>query len=236
MLPLAARAADTITLTSGEWQPYISEKLPHYGPLTRIITEAFALEGVQVRYVFRPWNRAFIEGDSGGANGTILWSESGPGLAGERERRYHYSDVVFEGQSVFFHLKRYPFRWTSFDRLAGVRMGGTAGYDYLFAGHKDITIDRTAPSDELNFRKLAAGRFDVFPADLNAGREIMRTTLTPEQAALITWDPRPFNTTRYHLLLNRRGGDNERYLALFNRGLKKLKDSGKYAEYLQTLK
>ena len=229
-----ARAGEVITVTSSEWLPYTSEHLPHYGPLSRIISEAFALEGVEVRYVFRPWSRAYAEAAADMSNGSILWSTSG--RDSDRQRRFYFSDVVFDGQSVLFHLKSYPFRWTGYEQLAGVRMGGTAGYEYTFDKYPYIQMDRSAVSDELNFRKLAAGRFDVFPANLDVGREIMRTALTPEQAARITWDPNPYNITHYHLMLNKRNKDNRRYVDLFNKGLRRLKESGKYTEYLQELK
>ena len=233
-LSAAAGAGEIITLTNSEWAPYTSQQLPHFGPLSRVVTEAFALEGVEVRYVFRPFGRAYAEAAEGYANGTILWSTSG--RDSDRQRRFHFSDVVFDGQSVLFHLKSYPFRGSGYQQLVGVRMGGTAGYEYTFDKYPDIIMDRTAVTDEQNFRKLAAGRFDVFPANLDVGRAIMRKVLTPEQAASITWDPNPYNITHYHLMMNKRNKDSLRYLALFNKGLKRLRESGKYDAYLQELK
>lgn len=233
-LSTGAGAAEIVTLTNCEWAPYTSQQLPHYGPMSRIVTEAFALEGVQVRYVFRPTGRAYAEAAEDHANGAVFWSTSH--RDSDRQRRFYFSDVVFDGQSVLFHLKGYPFRWHGYEQLAGVRMGGTAGYEYTFDKYPYIQMDRTAVSDELNFRKLAAGRFDVFPANLDVGRAIMRSVLTPEQADLITWDATPYNVTHYHLMLNRKNRNNPRLLVLFNKGLKRLKDSGKYADYLRELK
>lgn len=231
LLSMHARAGEVITLASGEWLPYISEKSAHHGPISRIVTEAFALEGIEVKYVFRPWSRAYVEAAADSANGTIVWSAAKRDTT--RRRDFYFSDVVFEGKSVLFHLK--TFRWDG-KSLAGMRVGGTAGYEYSFDKDPRIKIDRAAVSDELNFRKLLAGRFDLFPASLDVGRHIMRTELSPEQAGLITWDPKAYNVTEYHLLLNKKNPANSRYLALFNQGLKKLKDSGKYAAYLQPLK
>jgi len=234
MLSAGARAAEVIMLTNSEWVPYTSQQLPHNGTLSRIVSEAFALEGVEVRYVFRPFGRAYAEAATGYAHGSILWSTSG--RDSDRQRRFIFSDVVFDGRSVLFHLKSYPFRWQGYAQLAGVRMGGTAGYEYAFDKYPYISMDRTAVTDEANFRKLAAGRLDVFPANMDVGRAIMRNVLTPEQAELVTWDPNPYNITHYHLMLNKLNKDNPRYLALFNKGLKRLRDSGKYDEYLQVLK
>lgn len=233
LLPLAPRAEQVVTLAGGEWLPYISQTLPHYGPLARIVSEAFALEGVRVNYTFRPWSRSFAEAADGQADGTLVWSVLD--ADSDRGRRFLRSDVVFHSQSVIFHLKSYPFRWRGEQSLAGMRIGGTAGYEYQFDKATQNRMDLSAPTDTLNFRKLLAGRFDVFPANLDVGLWIMRTELPPAQAGLIAWDPRPYHIGHYHLLLNKRNPDNERNMALFNRGLKRLRASGKYQQYLRGL-
>jgi polar amino acid transport system substrate-binding protein len=233
-LSAGTHAGEVITLANSEWAPYTSQHLPHYGPMTRIVTEAFALEGIEVRYIFRPYSRAYAEAATDHVHGTLFWSTSG--RDSDRQRRFYFSDVVFDGRSVLFHLKSYPFHWTGYQQMTGVRMGGTSGYEYTFDKYPDIVMDRTAVTDEQNFRKLAAGRFDVFPANLDVGRAIMRSTLTPEQAELITWDPNPYNITHYHLMLNKINKNNPRYLTLFNKGLKRLKESGRLDQYLQALK
>ena len=38
-----AQTLKTIRLTNGEWQPYLSKDVPHYGFASHIVTEAFAL-------------------------------------------------------------------------------------------------------------------------------------------------------------------------------------------------
>lgn len=229
--PLFCRAEQVVTLTGGEWLPYISQTLPHYGPIARIVTEAFALEGVRVNYVFRPWSRAFAEAANDLAHGSAVWSVSTDDS--DRVRLFHRSEIVFNSQSVFFHLKSYPFQWRGERSLADMRIGGTAGYEYQFDKATLLRMDRSATTDALNFNKLLVGRFDVFPANLDVGLWIMRTNLSPQQAALIAWDPRPFHLAHYHLLLNKKNPANQRYMALFNRGLKRLRDSGKYAQYME---
>ena len=53
-----AQAQDTILLTTGKWQPYTSKSAPHYGIASHVVTEGFALVGVEVEYGFSPWKRA----------------------------------------------------------------------------------------------------------------------------------------------------------------------------------
>ena len=50
--------AEKITLANGEWAPYLSENLKHYGYISRIVKEAFEEEGYEVEYVFLPWKRS----------------------------------------------------------------------------------------------------------------------------------------------------------------------------------
>ena len=117
-LGLAAPAvrADGITLTSGEWRPFLSEQLPHHSVLSRIVSEAFALEGVTVHYTFRPWARAFAEAQQGKAQGSVVWSEGAPGS--RRNRDFHFGDLVYEDKSSFFYRKVFPFTWTNIFELA----------------------------------------------------------------------------------------------------------------------
>ncbi len=51
LLGSRAMARDSIRITTGEWPPYISESLPGYGVVSRIVTEAFKLENIRVEFV-----------------------------------------------------------------------------------------------------------------------------------------------------------------------------------------
>ncbi|MGW8391859.1 substrate-binding periplasmic protein [Pseudoduganella sp. HUAS MS19] len=229
-VPLAR--AETITLSNGEWLPYLSATLPHYGAVSRIVSEAFALEGITVNYVFRPWPRAYAEAQRGLVDGSLVWSV-GPPTTG-RAREFLSSDTVLEAQSVFFHRKGYSFSWTRDADLAGLRIGGVAGYEYRFEDVPGVRLDR-APTEELNFRKLVAGRVDVVPASLDVGRYILRTKFRPEEAAGITVAAGRYNTTQYRLIMRRADAANALYIERFNRGLRKLKESGRYDQYMADL-
>ena len=63
---------NSVRLSSGEWPPYTSENLPHFGLASRIVTEAFALKGITVEYgTFR--GRALLNSPRM-ASGTVRWS------------------------------------------------------------------------------------------------------------------------------------------------------------------
>ncbi|MFC4158440.1 substrate-binding periplasmic protein [Chitinimonas lacunae] len=220
-----AQAAEEVSLTNGEWPPYQSEHEPHYGIASHIVTEAFAQEGIKVRYSFMPWKRAYIEAEEGRHDGSLVWT-----YEPERGEKFLFSDAVFEGKSVFFHLKKFPFEWKTFDDLTKVRVGGTLGYKYEFEKNPAIQVDR-ANSDVDSFRKMLKDRFDIFPSDLKVGYATLRANFTPAEVNQITHHPRAYNVVTYHLILNKKNPRSAKLMAAFNRGLKKLRDSGRYAEY-----
>ncbi|WP_137938593.1 transporter substrate-binding domain-containing protein [Chitinivorax sp. B] len=224
LLPLPCVSAD-ITLTNGEWPPYLTEYEPGYGIASRIVTDAFAEVGIRVNYVFRPWKRAYKEAEAGIHEGSVVWS-----YEEERAQKFLFSDSIFEGQSVFFHLKRVPFQWQTYDDLARFRIGGSLGYEYEF--EKLLNIKVTHAGDDLsNFRKLLAGHIDIFPSDREVGYAILRRHFSKDELAQFTHHPKVYNSVTYHLILNKQHARNAGLMVRFNQGLKKLRDSGKYNGY-----
>lgn len=228
--PACALAAERITLTAGDWRPYLGKDDPHQGVAAKIVSEAFALEGIQVTYVFSSWTRAYAEAEQGKADGSVIWIEQA-----ERAERFHYSDPVFEAKTVLFHLKDSGFDWQRLTDLYGTTVGGTVGYMYQFEPNPNIRVDR-GPTDEAGFRKLLGKRFPVFISDLAAGQAVIDTHFASADAQRITFHARPLKLTTYHLILPKKLSRSRDLLERFNRGLKRLRGSGKHAEYLAHLR
>lgn len=227
---LTVKATETIRLTTGEWPPYLSEELKHYGFVSHIVKEAFELEGIKVEYIFRPWKRAYKDALVGKYDGSVVWSKNP-----ERERSFYYSDVVVTGQSVFFHLKSYSFDWQGPEDLVGLNIGGTLGYKYdlleTLEEKGKIKIHRVA-TDQQNYGMLLLERIDIFQQDLDAGYDWLQDNLLKSEIARFTHHPKAIVNDNYHLILSRNLPENERLITLFNRGLKRLKESGKYQQYI----
>ncbi|WP_200373846.1 substrate-binding periplasmic protein [Thiocystis violacea] len=223
-------AEDRIRLTNGEWPPYFSSHLKHYGVGSRIVSEAFAMEGVRVEYGFFPWKRSLKLAEEGTWDGAVGWDKNP-----ERERKFHVSLPVWEAPWVFFHLKSLSFDWIDFDDLRDLRIGGTLGYMYsrgFFEAESSgrIKVERTT-SDELNFKKLRGGRIDVFPQLMDIGYFQLHELYDPETVDLFTHHDIPIGKHCDYLLLSRHGERNTEMMERFNRGLKKLRQSGKYEQY-----
>ena len=232
LFPTAALAEGTIRITNGEWSPYLSEKLKYYGVASRIVTEAFSLEGIKAEYGFFPWKRALLLAQKGKWDGSVVWS-----YTEDRAKDFYYSDPVVKCKWVFFYLKTTSFDWKVIDDLRGFRIGGTLGYKYNpdFEAAEEagrIKVYRV-PKDEQNFEKLIKGRIDIFLQDIDVGYEMLNNLFPEEKVRLFTHHPKPIKDTGFHLLLSKQVEKNKEMLTLFDRGLKRLKESGKIEQYLK---
>jgi polar amino acid transport system substrate-binding protein len=230
--PAGAAWAEEIVLSNGDWLPYLSESLPGYGVISRMVSDAYASQGIKVRYVFRPWPRALAEARQLRVDGSVVWSPGKPDS--DRTRDFLYTDVIFHGRSTFFHLKAVPFAWNDWPDLARWRIGGSAGYEYRFEKTPDVRIDR-GPTDEHCLRKLLAKRIDACAMVEEVGKYVMRVRMTPAEAAQISINSKPYGSTAYHLILPKGLPNSERMRIAFNKGLQKLKDDGSYQRYMRDL-
>ena len=222
-----AEPAKTIRLTNGEWQPYLSKDVPHFGIASHIITEAFALVGIEVEYGFFPWSRAMKLAKEGTWDGTAVWGDSE-----ERRQNFQFTEPVVPSTFVFFHLRSTQFDWNTYEDLRDVKVGGTVEYFYsdefeaAEAGGV-FRITRTR-SDEVGLKNLLKGRIDVFPGELMVTYAQIRDTFSEEQVALFTHHPKRIIEKPLYLFLSKKVPGNEQMRDLFNEGLKLLKESGKY--------
>jgi polar amino acid transport system substrate-binding protein len=208
--------------------------LPHYGLASRIISTAFALEGIKVEFGFFPWLRAIHLAKLGAWQGTAVW-RSTP----EREQNFYLSEPVITSQYVFFHLNSLPFDWRDFPDLMPYRIGATLGYKYgaTFTEMEQtglLQVERVT-TDKQNFQRLLHGRIDLFPHNLIVGYQQI-SQLPLQERSRITHHPKTFEPSGLSLLLSRTDPANTSLLDRFNRGLKKLKESGVIEEWRQELK
>ena len=232
----AAPATETIHITTGEFPPWSSEKLKHGGFTSHVISEAFKLEGYAVEFTFFPWSRVYESAKDGNEfQATSYWYPSE-----ERAQEFHYSDALQIDKMVFFYLKDKPLPdWETLDDLKGKRIGATREYTYTKefwdakeSGRLDIEVANT---DELNFKKLLKGRIDTFPTGPLSGQKVLRAKFGLEAADKVAIHGKPLVAPTAHLLFSKRLEKTEELVATFNRGLAKLKESGRIAQFQEDL-
>lgn len=231
LFSLQSQAQETLRITVGEWSPYLSKELPHNGFLARIITEAFAYEDIAVQWHFFPWSRAMLYAKRGKAEASAVWRHSD-----ERDRHFVYSDSILTSANVFFHLKKRSFDWDNIHQLKGLTIGTTTSYSYGSTFDKAaadglFNID-TTPSELQNFKKLLRGKIDLLPSNKFVGHQILMEQLGAQQAKRLTYHPKYIQPKTLHLLFSRVTGNSKYFSKRFNAGLKKLRISGKYKQYM----
>lgn len=227
-----AHAREVVDLANGEWPPYLSQHLPNYGVVSRIITEAFALQGIEVRYGFFPWRRAIAMARAGDWNGTPVWIKST-----ERLQSFLLSDPIVQAECHFFHRRNMQFDWSTIEDLAPYRIGISNDYFYGEEFHdaidKGLLTVESVPSDEQNFRKLLGERIDIFQIDGVAGRTLLRLRFSGADAEKIIIHRKPLYSEPMHLMLNKDKPENRQLMKEFNAGLRKLRASGRLDAFLK---
>lgn len=228
-----AEAGEKVRLANGEWPPFTSEKLKHYGVYSHIVTEAFALEGLKVEYQFFPWARSYHNVKEGTWDGSLTWAQTP-----EKKKYVFFSDPVLLHKKVIFHLKPFKFNWRKIDDLKGLRIGAIRGYTYgeefdQAAKSGSLHVEYTT-NEMQNLKKLMTHRIQIFPSDIDVGYDLIRTRFTPEEAGLFTHHEKPIQKAYTCVIFTKKNPEKSReLLAIFNRGLKKLKESGLYAKLME---
>lgn len=231
--PCPAAGVGRVRLTSGEWPPYLSENIAHFGLVSLLVSSAFTEEGVAVEYGFFPWLRSLELARSGEWDGSVIWLRNS-----EREHDFLFSDPVYFSCQAFFHRRDRPFDWNCYEDLRGVKIGVSLGYSYgnkfdrmLENGELDVDVAQT---DRMNMNKLLSGRIDIFPINVEIGYYLLRADFPPGLANLVTHHPRLLiNNRALHLIVPRGLPRSRTILQVFNRGLKKLHDSGAFDRLVQ---
>ena len=140
----------------------------------------------------------------------------------EREPYFYASDDLWVAPWVFFHLKTFSFGWETIDDLKGIKIGGTLEYmytpEFLRAERSGILTIERAPTDQMGFKKLQAGRIELFPQIVAIGYHQLQEMFDPKTVKLFTHHPKPFGMHIEQLLLSKKHKRSRHLVQLFNRG------------------
>ena len=227
-------AAENIRFTNGEYPPFCSEKLPYYGLWSHIVSEAFAQEGFTVEYGFFPWKRSIVLVANGEWDGTLAFSKTP-----ERLQTLQFSETPIGDVSVvLFYRKNYKFDWKTVDDLQGHRIGVMQGYataEELEQFKKlggNVTVEY-ATTEVQNFKKLLADRIDIFPVVEEVAIKVLHNNFTQEEIDKLTTHPVPFKKKQLYVVFSKKNKQPEVLYQAFERGMKKLKQSGRYNQMIK---
>lgn len=225
-IQLVTASEGTFTVAAGEWPPFIGKKINHNGIVGSIISESFANEGMDIGYAFYPWKRAMEQAKKGDDDATAPWS-----MTEQRNKDFYFSEPIIEEVNILLHRKDSTLKWNDITDLSQYKIGGTIGYFYgkefeEAEKNKTLQVQRTN-KDITNLKKLLAGRVDIFVVEKNVANAMINK-LTAQQKSELVMNEKPLNTRNLYLLFSKSKSSNQDKVTAFNKGLKKLRDSGRY--------
>ncbi|WP_179953489.1 substrate-binding periplasmic protein [Desulfobotulus mexicanus] len=169
---LSAFSEETvIKLAIGEYPPFTSEKELHGKLLEEVVSAAFGLEGIRVEYAYFPWARSIALTENGEYDGTFPWLKTA-----DRMEIFHlHQDSLIQDEGVYFHLKTTTFDWSTLEDLKKYRVGVTLGYANVEIYEKAGIKAEAVPREELNFKKIAGNRIDVYQTSKTVGYYMMHS-------------------------------------------------------------
>lgn len=219
--------ANTVTLSTLEWEPYIGKNLESQGYVYEIIREAFKRSGYEVKIEYYPWMRAVKMSDDGLVDGYF------PEYYAESRKDYAYFSEPFQGGPVgFFKLKSNPAKWSTLDDLKPYSIGVVRDYvnEEKF-DNSDFLRKEEANDDETNFRKLIGRRVDLIVADKYVGEYLLRTKFAKDASSVEFMSPELVEHNLY-LCISRKTENAQEKINAFNKGLQAIKNDGTYNSIL----
>ena len=223
-LSLTVAGAESITIITGEWAPYMSEKLPGGGPVNELVQAAFKAAGVEAKFKYVPWKRALQAIKTGKTVASSSWT-----FSEDRKVYAAASEPLMEQGEVFIFMKdRLPgFDYTGLAGLKKHKVAALSGYRHesLF---KDAGLNPDVSKDtETAVKKLYGGRVDLMCEDRVVALTTIRR-LYPGQEDKFGFSKTPRSVDFLHLLFSRKHPEMGKYLEKFNAGLSRIKEDGTY--------
>ncbi len=225
---VSAHAGADITLVTGEWTPYTSQKLEDYGFITEMISEVFKEMGIKPKYKFYPWRRCYHLVKSGKVWGAFPYT-----YTEERAKEVLFSDSVGESNTVFFYYKKKKnYTYDTLDNLKPLKLGGIVGYFYEEAFRKaGLQVDY-APDELSAINKLAAGRMELLPLNELVGWYHIREKFPGKLSDFGTVE-RAYSTDELKVIVSKQYPDSSNLLKQFNKHLKNVKTGDRYKAILK---
>lgn len=233
----ASLRAETITIgAEDDWPPYSYRVAGHDEPqgLTpRLVRQAFASQGVSVRFRTLPFARCMLEAEKG----TVMACFNATRTAAN-EARYHWHPTpMFEEELAIFARRSpdtsMPMRQLVQEDLRGSSVGITVGYTYPTSFMSDPRIQRKpATSDGNLLHMLAAGRVDYIL--VNTLPAWYRLQVDPALSGQVQRVGR-ISVDGFWLGFTRARPEGERLAHAFEQGLRAIKRSGEHQRMLTEL-
>lgn len=235
LLTPTVAVTETVAITTGDYEPFVSSSAADGGPVNNLITRVFEHAGYATEFKFMPWKRALELTRRGRHDASSFWY-----YKEERNAEFYHAGPLFNDNLVFFRVKSdTPLEWNTLSDLAGLKIGVVDGYTYTpelwDLGRGGVLQLEAGPSDEANLRKLLAGRLDLYPLSEPTGVHLLNEAFTPEERARIEILEKSLSVTVAYLLISKKVEGAEQMAEDFNAALTALRAEGALPEIVEAL-
>jgi len=222
----------SLVIVTGNYPPAINESENDKGYISRLVSDAFALEGIKVEFLFVPWARG-LRMTRLGSEACIMYYGKNSG----RIKSFIFSEPIFEEEWRFFHLKNTHVEWQKLTDLSRYVIGATLSYTYTEEFHKladqqELSVHWVARNKQ-NWQMLMAGRIDIFPfPSVKTGWYQLRQLYSEAAIQQVTTHPKPLKIQLNYLLCSKEHPNAEYFRDKFNQGFSKLKKLRSLSYYI----
>jgi polar amino acid transport system substrate-binding protein len=235
ILPAAAQAGQTLTLTSLEWPPYTGGSLKNMGASAAVVTEAFKSMGYELKIEFFPWDRAVALANSD----QRVMGYFPEYYSALNSKAFIYSDPIGSGPLGFVERRDAPIKWSTLDDLKGLTIGVVDGYlnteqfDSMVAA-KQLKVD-AAQNDATNLVKVANRRFPAAVIDQNVLRYLLNIDKDSQPySSVLGFNARPLEVKKLYVCF-KANAEGEKYAKILAEGLKKINAEKIMQDYFAAL-
>lgn len=212
-----------------EWEPYYGPKLKNDGFITEITKAAFKHSGYDVEVKFMNWNRALERAKQGKFDGVM-----GAYYNDERAEVFEYSEPIGTADVVLFSQKGKNISYQSLEDLKPYKIGVLRGYANTEEFDKaDFLKKEVAEKADLNIRKLARGRLDLFVGSKAVNLYLIQTKYPDFVGKFDVVEP-PLSTNSLYNIISKKIKGSAQIKADFDKGLKAIQENGTYDEILKS--
>jgi len=223
---------EVVKFAIGEYPPYTSSRHSNARILEVLVRAAFKLQDIDVEYGYYPWKRSYALAKNGDVDGTFPWLKNS-----DRLQDFYIGDQeIYQDQGVYWHLRSTPFDWSTAEDLRKYKFGVTVGYTRTQEFYNTLGIKAESEvTEESNFKKLLAGRIDVYRTSRVVGTYLIGSLFSAKARNRFVFHPRVSDDSLFFILFSKKTDRGKRLEQEFSIGLEKLKASGRYQRIIQGL-
>lgn len=224
VLGVHASNAQNLKIATGEWIPFTSASMAHFGEFTKRVTIVLNEMGAEPDYLFYPWGRCFDSVEKG-----RIWAAFPYSYTLERAKKVWFSDMLACSKTVFFYYDgegtTRGYHFEHLEDLKSYRIGGVTGYFYE-ESFKNTGLRVDYVNKEINaMEKLKIGRIDLMPVNERVGWSLIKTHF-PDDAHKFNTLANPLSVNPLCLIVSKDYPGSKELLERFNNALQRCIQKG----------